>query len=108
VNYRSFVVSALSSLSIPVRHLTYTGTATTYCKFQRYNLQGETYAEGKERSTGHYVQVDIFSPTDATELGDTAQALLIAAGAIRIGGQSLYEDDTKLYHDSRDYLIEEI
>lgn len=107
MNIRSFVTSALSSLGIPVTHLTYTGTKTTYCVFQRYNLQPQEYAEGKEVATGHYVQVDIFGLSDVTEYGDTAEALLTAAGVSRIGGESAYEDDTKLYHDSRDYLIEE-
>ena len=107
MNYRSFIVSALSSLGIPVAHLTYTGTKTIYATFQRYNLQGAAYSEGKEIRTGHYIQLDIFGPSDVTNLADTAQNLLTAAGAIRTGGQSTYEDDTKLYHDSRDYLIED-
>lgn len=108
MNYRSFVVSALSPLGIPVTHLTYIGKKDTYATFQRYNLQGEAYSEGKEKATAHYIQLDIFGISDVTDLADTAQSLLTAAGACRIGGQSAYEDDTKLYHDSRDYLIEEV
>lgn len=107
MSYRKTVATALSSLDIPVAHLTYKGTKDTYCRFQRYNMQGGQYAEGKEVATNHYIQVDIFGPVDMTDYGDMAETSLVAAGLKRIGGQSTYEDDTKLYHDSRDYLFEE-
>ena len=107
MNYRSFMVSTLSSLGVPVAHLTYTGTKTTYATFQRYNLQGAAYGEGEEKVTAHYIQLDIFGPSDVTDLADTAQNLLTAAGATRLDGLSTFENDTKLYHDSRDYLIED-
>ena len=108
MNYKLKVESALSTLGMPVKPLTYAGSDKPYCVFQRYNLQGVQYTEGREKVTAHYIQVDIYGSTDMTEFGDKAESLMIAAGATRIGGQSMYEDDTKLYHDSRDYLFEEI
>lgn len=107
MNYRNFMTCTLSPLGIPVEHLIYTGAEKTYAVFQRYNLQGTAYSEGKEIATAYYVQLDIFGPSDVTDLADTAQILLTDAGAIRIGGQSMYENDTELYHESRDYMIEE-
>ena len=107
MNFMSTVETALSTLNIPVKHLVYTGVKTVpYCIFHRYNVQGAQYTEGREKVTGHYIQVDIYGPSDVTDYGNTAEALMVAAGAIRIGGQSTYEDETKLFHDSRDYLFE--
>lgn len=107
MNYRSLVKTTLAPLNIPAAFQIYTGTATTYCTFFRYNKQGLSWAEDAETTTGHYIQLDIWSKTDCTDLADQAEPLMIAAGFIRTGGQSLFESDTKIHHESLDFLYEE-
>lgn len=107
MNFRSVVETALTPLSIPGGHQRYTGTATTYYTFFRYNKQGLEWAEDVEIETGHYIQLDIWSKSDCTDVAEEAERLMVEAGFYRNGTGSHYEDDTKTYHESRDFIYEE-
>jgi hypothetical protein len=107
MNLREYIKTTLTPLNISGGHHVYTGTKTTYYTFFRYNKQGEVWAEDEEIVTGHYIQLDIWSKTDCTDEAEAAEVLMKAAGFSRIGGQSLYEKDTGIYHESLDFLYEE-
>jgi hypothetical protein len=98
MNINALVKKTLTPLSIPLSFLKYSGKATTYMTYFCYNEQGEAWAENVEIKTGYYVQVDLWSKEDCTELAEQVKAAMITAGFTRTTAQDLYEDDTKIYH----------
>ena len=81
---------------------TYTGNATEYITFFRYNRAGEIYAENKEIETSHYFQIDLWQkPTetkDLDELEKQAESVLKPLGFMGFTTQDLYENDTGINH----------
>ena len=58
--------------------------------------------------TGHYIQVDIWSNGDYTQLVSKVKELLISCGFKRLNEEDLYESDTEIYHKGiRFYFLEE-
>jgi hypothetical protein len=101
-------MSTLSPLNIPVCFQVYSGPETTYyITFFRYNKQGSQYAENEEIATGHYIQVDVWSKTDYTDIVEQVESLMVAAGFSTNGSKSLYETDTRIFHESMDFLYNE-
>lgn len=94
----SIVINALSSLNTPVSFQKYSGSATTYITFFEYLGQGESFADNEEKSTGHYIQVDIWSLSDYSTLVNSVLTAMKTAGFKRISEADLYENDTKIYH----------
>lgn len=92
------IINALKFLNVPVVSRKYSGSATTYITFFRYNKQGEAWAENKEIATGHYMQVDVWSKSDCTQLSEQVENALIEAGFIRTFVMDLFELDTLMYH----------
>lgn len=76
----------------------YSGSEETYITFHEYFCSGEEYEDDEEKLTGHYIQVDVWSKNDYTELIDMVKNLLIQSGFRRLNEMDLYEEDTKIYH----------
>lgn len=82
-----------------------TTPTTPYVEYEVLDESGEAWAENKEIATTYYVQVDIFSKTDYTELEEKIKEKMINAGFNRSMAADLYEKDTQLYHKAMRFLI---
>ena len=94
----SLIVQALKPLDVPVSFQKYSGRENTYITFFSYLEQGEQYADNEEKAVGYYIQVDIWSKNDYTELAEKVKSRMKAAGFIRTSAADLFEKDTKIYH----------
>jgi hypothetical protein len=92
------VIEALKSLNVPVSFQKYNGKQSTYITFFNYLEQGEQYADNEEKATGYYIQIDLWSKNDYTELVKSVKNAMKAAGFIRTSAADLFESDTKIYH----------
>ena len=63
-----------------------------------YLESGEGYEDDEETLTAHYIQVDVWSKVDYTDLVKEVKRFLINAGFTRLNEIDLYEEDTKIYH----------
>ncbi|QGT99502.1 hypothetical protein SYNTR_0909 [Candidatus Syntrophocurvum alkaliphilum] len=100
------ILTALSNLEVPVTFQTYKGKANTYITFFTYLDKAEQHADDEERITGQYIQLDIWSNSDYTDLVDNVHNLMQQAGFIKISFNDLYENDLKIYHKVMRYRIE--
>lgn len=94
----SLIIEALKPLGIPVSFQKYNGKESTYITFFNYLEQGEQYADNEEKETGYYIQLDLWSKNDYTELAHNIKDYMKAAGFIRTSAADLFESDTKIYH----------
>lgn len=78
---------------------------TPYVEYEMFDENGQEWAENKEIATNFYVQVDIFSNTDYTDLEDKIKEKLINAGFNRSMCADLYENDTQLFHKAMRFFI---
>lgn len=76
-----------------------------YIEYEIFDENGEEWAENKEIATTYYVQVDIFSKDDYTDLENKIKEKMINAGFIRFMCADLYEQDTQLFHKAMRFLI---
>lgn len=76
-------------------------TKAPYIEYEILSIAGEIYSEGEEEETSVNIQVDIFTYGSYVSLRDAVKTVLKEKGYVfpNVGGfQSLYEDETKLYH----------
>lgn len=69
-----------------------------YIEYEIYNAQGAEYAENEETATEYFIQVDIFSLGNYSEIEDMVYKTMIKAGFYRYDENDMYEKDTHLYH----------
>ncbi|MHC1731973.1 MAG: hypothetical protein AB9888_08110 [Bacteroidales bacterium] len=101
------IKETLSSLGVQVSFQKYSGKENTYITFFEYLQQGESYADNKETCTGHYVQVDVWSKEDYTDLVNSILVTMTQAGFRRTTQTEIYEDDTQAYHKVLRFFYEE-
>jgi hypothetical protein len=94
----NLILEALKPLNIPSSFQKYNGKENTYITFFNYLEQGEQYADNEEKATGYYIQIDLWSKNDYTELTKNITNAMKAAGFIRTYAADLFEEDTKIYH----------
>lgn len=92
------ILDALKPLNLPVTFQKYTGKVSTYITFHEYFTGGEEYEDDEEKYTGHYIQVDIWSKNDYTDIVREVRDRLQTAGFKRLNEADLYEPDTGIYH----------
>jgi hypothetical protein len=92
------IIAALSDIGVPVQFQHYSGDADPYITFFTYLDKPEQHADDRETITGYYVQVDIWSKGDYTELVKTVYERLASAGFRKQNFYDLYEEDLKIYH----------
>lgn len=92
------VIEALKDISVPVSFQTYTGSEETYITFFTYLDKPELHSDDKELATGYYVQVDIWSKVDYTELSKEVHQSMLTAYFTKLNFYDLYEEDLKVYH----------
>ena len=100
------VMEALKDTGVPVSFQTYTGTADAYITFFTYLDKPEQHADDKETITGHYVQVDVWSKGDYTDLVNAVHKRMLVAGFIKQSFYDLYEQDLKIYHKAMRFFKE--
>lgn len=69
-----------------------------YVEYEFYDENGADYSENQETATNYYIQIDIFSNGDYTELETKIKEKMISEGFTRGMAADMYEKDTKLYH----------
>ncbi|WP_350342347.1 hypothetical protein PRVXT_001575 [Proteinivorax tanatarense] len=106
MNVNSAILNALSDLDVPVSFQTYSGKKQAYITFFTYLDKPELFADDKEKVSGFYVQVDIWSKKDYTSLVETVHKRLKDVGFIKINFYDVYEQDLKIYHKVMRYKIE--
>lgn len=92
------ILTALKDIGVPVRFQNHTGNADSYITFFTYLDKPEQHADDRELTTGYYVQVDVWSKGDYTDLVKTVHERMLTAGFSKLNFYDLYEDDVKLYH----------
>lgn len=78
---------------------------TPYIEYEVIDEQGEEWAENKEIATTYYVQVDIFSKTNYTEIEGKIKEKMLNAGFERSMCADLYEQDIGLHHKAMRFII---
>lgn len=76
-----------------------------YVEYEIYDENGEAWSEGTEIATNYYIQVDIFSIGDYTELENKIKEKMINAGFERSMCADLWESDIQLHHKAMRFLI---
>lgn len=102
------VLEALKDIGIPVRFQTYTGKEESYITFFTYLDRPELHSDDREFITGNFIQIDVWSKRDYTDLVDKVHQKMIEAGFIKLNFYDLYETDTKTYHKVMRFFKEEI
>ena len=92
------IIDTLKLLGIPVGFQKYSGSDAPFITFHEYIQSGEEFEDDQEMLTGHYIQVDVWSKTDYTELIDNLKSLLSSVGFKRQDEADFYEPDISLYH----------
>lgn len=92
------ILEALKPLNVPISFQKYNGKESTYITFFNYLEQGEQYADNEEKVTGYYIQIDLWSKSDYTELAKNITDTMKAVGFIRTSAADLFESDTRIYH----------
>lgn len=101
----NLILQTLKPLKVPVSFQKYNGKESTYVTFFNYLEQGEQYADNEEKETGYYIQLDVWSKSDYTELVENITNAMKAAGFRRTSAVDLFEEDTKIYHKALRYVI---
>lgn len=101
------ILMALSPLDIPVAFQTYSEKAETYITFFTYLEKAELHADDEEEISGNYIQLDLWSKSDYTELIGEIHKRMKEAGFVKQNFYDLYEKDTKVYHKVMRYRREE-
>jgi len=98
---KKIITDTLKPLNVPIRFQQYTGNEDTYITFFSYLEKTEFSYDDEEKAVGHYVQVDIFSKKDYSEIEKEVKKLMKAAGFIRKpSGFEYFEPETKIYQKS--------
>ncbi|OLS02554.1 hypothetical protein [Tissierella creatinophila] len=102
------ILAALKDVGVPVRFQTYGGKEETYITFFTYLDKPELHSDDRELITGNYIQIDVWSKKDYTDLVDSVHQKMIEAGFIKLNFYDLYEEELKVYHKVMRFLKEVI
>ncbi len=112
VNIKKFIKDTLSNLEIlnltankKVYFIHANSPTEPYIEYEIFDENGQEWAENKEIATNFYLQVDIFSKTDYTDLENKIKEVMINAGFNRSMAADLYENDTQLFHKAMRFLL---
>lgn len=95
INYTN---TALSVIGIPVQWQLRPKNFPSIT-FATYYSGADTFGDGEEVSTDHYLQLDVWSKNDYTELVNQVIAAMKAAGFTKQPGDAdEFEEETKVYH----------
>lgn len=92
------ILEALKDIGVPIRFQTYNGKEDTYITFFTYLDRPEIHCDDRENTSGRYIQIDVWSKRDYTDLVDMVHQKMIDAGFTKLNFYDLYEDELKIYH----------
>lgn len=100
MNTNPLIISALSSLSIPIEPLVYTGSATEYIVFNDSDNRATGFADDIDVQEAAWTRVHYFTKikTNIKPKSKLIRKALRNAGFIYLSTTELYEDDTGFYH----------
>lgn len=101
MSLNSLIINTLSPLNVPVRFqklLDSDGEPHSYITFFEFNQNGALHGDDKEIKSNHFIQVDVWSKGNYSELVKKVKDNLINLGFSRTYEKEFYETDTKLYH----------
>lgn len=98
MSLNKIIIDTLKPLNIPVGFQKHSGKSKTYITFHEYLETGEEFEDDEEAFTGHYIQIDLWSKDDYTDLVKQIKDLLNPVGFKRLDEVDLYEKDIGLYH----------
>lgn len=109
MSINQLVISALRSLNVPVAFQNYTGTSDPYVTFFCYLETGEFYTDDAQKSTGYFIQIDIWSKGNYSNIVEQVKTAMEQAGFSFLSAYDLYEKDIKIYHKAMRfyYFVEE-
>lgn len=99
------IINLLPNKKVYFLHADSSEVKKPYIEYEIYDENGEEWAENKEIATNYYLQVDIFSLGDYTEIENKVKEKMINQGFKRSMAADLYEEDTGLYHKAMRFLI---
>jgi len=98
MNINSIVISALSSLSLPVAANVYTGTAEEYITFNYADERPALRADDTDILDETTIQVHYFTRSNPQTNKKAIRRLLRAVGFSIQSTQEIYENDTGYFH----------
>lgn len=104
INYE--VTEALKNIGVPVSFQTSKNDKYPYITFFTYLDRGTLHSDDSENITGYFIQIDIWSETDYTQLVKEVHQSMLSANFIKQRYYDLYEKDTKVYHKVMRFLKE--
>jgi hypothetical protein len=104
MSLNSMIIDVLSPIGVPVDFQKYIGEESTYITFLLYDESGFLFADDTEQETAYYVQIDVWSKNDYTDLVDQVKSILSNAGFAKTSAVDLYEQDTKIYHKAMRFV----
>lgn len=113
VNAKQYVRNILTNTEIinltsdkTVHYIHANNPVALYVEYLFYDENGLAYEEGQEIATSFYLQVDIFSKGDFTDLENKIKEKLLNAGFERSMAADLYENETQLYHKAMRFTFD--
>jgi len=101
------IKQSLETLGLPVAKSDYTGIEKTYITYFEYDENVEDSSDDEIATISHYIQVDLWTKTDYTNLKPQIKLAMKNAGFSFTNGQELFEEDTKTYHYATRYVARE-
>ncbi|WP_270577996.1 hypothetical protein [Caldibacillus thermoamylovorans] len=98
MNINGLIINTLKPTGVPVSLRTYTGNEPQYITFFTEDYP-ELSADDEEEITGYFVQIEVFSKINYTNLVNTVKDLMIQAGFNRINFRDdPYSSEIGMFH----------
>lgn len=100
------IITALKNIDIPVSFQASKSEKYPYITFFTYLDRGALHSDDEEKVTGYFIQIDIWSKNDYTDIAKEVHQSMLTANFIKQRYYDLYEKDTKVYHKVMRFLKE--
>ncbi|MBU3153898.1 hypothetical protein [Clostridium estertheticum] len=107
ININDFIEETLKTINVPIRFQIYDEDETTYITYLQYLGQNEKFSEDVEEIKGHYVQINVFSLGDYTDIVTKVELLMKEADFKKTNETDLYEEKTHYFHKGLRYFYAE-
>jgi hypothetical protein len=98
MSLNKLIIDTLSHIGIPVTFQVYEGEEDTFITFFEYNQLPALNADDEEQNSKHFIQVDIWSNQDYTNIVNQVKNSLLQNGFKRTSEAELYETETGTFH----------
>ncbi|MFS1511886.1 hypothetical protein VQL36_05540 [Chengkuizengella sp. SCS-71B] len=98
MSINAIIINSLKDIGVPVGFQNYSGSQKTYISFFEYNQKSGLNADDEEQRTTHFIQIDVWSNTDYTEIVSQVKQAIKSNGFTRTSEADLYEKETGIFH----------